>query len=128
MPEFYSFVVFAPDEIPLEKEHILLERGPNTFNVLLDDVKGFVAKLTDSGVRIIRQHKLDEFEPVSTFADYLANPHDEAQLPQPSIEPGVLVQGRAPNALLFAQSGSPRPLGGSVAIDGDEPEADRRTS
>jgi len=65
MAGFYSFVVFCPGELPLERYGILLERGPNTFNVLLrENLEDFLGHLTANGVRVVKHYRLDEFEPV----------------------------------------------------------------
>lgn len=61
---FYSFIVMAPDEIPIPEHVIYLDAGRNVFNVMLEDIDAFKQRLTDAGVEILQVNRLDEYEQV----------------------------------------------------------------
>lgn len=61
---FYSFVVWAPDEIPLPRIRVLLERGTNAFNGVIEDVEAFKAHLVSKGCTIVKTCQLDAHTPV----------------------------------------------------------------
>ena len=132
---FYSFTVFSPGEVPLEQYRILLERGPNTFNILLKEPpETFVETLVAHGVRIVAQHRLDDFEAVplpqltaeeiSELPNELPGGNGEvvrASASQP--QPTVLGERQASGALLFAQPGQAGAYRGDLPLDRHEPEA-----
>lgn len=73
---FYSFVVQAPGEIVLEKQRVILERGMNAFNALIDDLDAFLAHLKTEGATITKWYRLDEHESVPPQPELLT---DEGQ-------------------------------------------------
>lgn len=56
---FYSFRVFAPHEVSIIENFVALDEGMNTFNVHVNDVDSFVARLKAEDVRIDAMHCLD---------------------------------------------------------------------
>lgn len=69
---FYSFIVIAPEEVPLQEYGVYLDYGRNVFNAGIDDITKFRALLAEKGVRIIQANALDEFEPVEPVAPELS--------------------------------------------------------
>jgi hypothetical protein len=61
---FYSFIVLAPDEVPLPAQMLCLDRGRNVFNATIDDIEAFRKLLRDQGVEILKENRLDEYEVV----------------------------------------------------------------
>jgi hypothetical protein len=66
MGGFYSFRVFAPHEVVIIENFVALDEGMNTFNVHVNDIDAFVAKLRSEDVRIDQMNSLDpEPEPAA---------------------------------------------------------------
>ena len=59
---FYSFVVFAPEEVLLEEYFVHLDRGRNVFNVRVQDIAAFKSELAARHVRITMMNCLDDEE------------------------------------------------------------------
>jgi hypothetical protein len=59
MGGFYSFRVFAPVEVMLIENFVVLDQGPNTFNVYVDDLPSFLERLRSENVRVDAMHHLD---------------------------------------------------------------------
>jgi len=84
MSRYYSFVVFALDEVELPEYGIIIERGPNAFRACVSDIEAFKNHLTTQGVSIRQVNSLDEFEPVP------AEPEAVLEGTRPPILPGPL--------------------------------------
>jgi hypothetical protein len=66
MGGFYSFRVFAPHEVVIIENFVALDAGMNTFNVHVNCIDSFVAKLKAEDVRIDQMNSLDpEPEPTA---------------------------------------------------------------
>jgi hypothetical protein len=76
---FYSFVVHAPGEVDLPEQHLILERGMNAFNALVD-LDSFKELLASNGVRITQVNRLDEHEPVPEDSTALPHVHQNPLL------------------------------------------------
>lgn len=68
---FYSFVVQAPGEVILQKQRVILDRGMNAFNALIDDLDVFLAFLKSEGVSVTTMNRLDMHEPVTPQPEIL---------------------------------------------------------
>ena len=66
MGGFYSFRVFAPHEVVILENFVALDEGMNAFNVHVNDLASFLARLKAEDVRIDQMNALDpEPEPVA---------------------------------------------------------------
>jgi hypothetical protein len=63
MGGFYSFRVYAPHEVVIISNFVMLDEGMNTFNCHVNDIDEFVAKLKADDVRIDAMHHLDAKDP-----------------------------------------------------------------
>lgn len=61
---YYSFVVWAKEDVSLPEHLLVIGEGFDTFNATISDLPAFLAKLADKGVQVREVHKLDELEPV----------------------------------------------------------------
>jgi len=121
---FYSFVVFAPSEVQFPSLRLLLEPGVNTFNVTVRDIDEFTRALADSGVRVIREHRLDEeYEPVDGYQ--YGNGALELAFPGPT---GVHDEDEAAHPFPFEEQGETGACWGNLSVYSDEPEADGNDS
>jgi hypothetical protein len=59
MGGFYSFRVYAPHEVVIIENFVALDEGMNTFNVHVQDIAHFVARLKAEDVRIDQMNSLD---------------------------------------------------------------------
>jgi len=57
---FYSFVVWAVEEVPLPEHLLLLEPGMNAFNAQLEDLDGFIACLREAKVEVRQVNNLTD--------------------------------------------------------------------
>ncbi len=60
---FYSFIVVAPEELPFPEYMVILDRGRNVFNSVVNDLDQFKASMEGHGVKILQVNRLDKFEP-----------------------------------------------------------------
>lgn len=60
---YYSFVVIAPQPVGFTKPLLMLDKGLNTFSVVVDDVEALVERFHDEGIVVKQRNLLDEFEP-----------------------------------------------------------------
>lgn len=81
MSGFYSFVVQAPGEVEFPAKRVFLDRGMNAFNVLIDDLDGFLATLKAEGVTVTKMIRLDEHEPVPAEPEQCLPYAEQALLP-----------------------------------------------
>lgn len=61
---FYSFIVISPRAFAIESPFILLDRGVNTFNAVVDDLEALMECFKVEGVEVKQTNKLDGLEPV----------------------------------------------------------------
>jgi hypothetical protein len=61
---FYSFIVVAPGEVSLPEYLIYLDHGRNVFNATVDDIDEFRRRLSDQGVKILQENRLDQYDPL----------------------------------------------------------------
>lgn len=57
---FYSFKVWATEEVIFPEHFLVLGEGENIFNTSVEDIEAFRQKLVAAGVRIIEEHCLDD--------------------------------------------------------------------
>lgn len=58
--KYYSFVVWATDEVTLPEYHLVLDRGLNVFTATLEDVGAFRVLLHEANVVVRQVNLLDE--------------------------------------------------------------------
>ena len=61
---FYSFKVHSLKEVILPSQKLAIGEGVDVFNLMVDDLQGFLAELESSGVRVLAHHQLDALEPI----------------------------------------------------------------
>lgn len=61
---FYSFVVRSNREVPLPEHLLVIGEGLDTFNATVKDLNGFLQKLREEGVEVIKVFQLDGLEAV----------------------------------------------------------------
>jgi hypothetical protein len=59
MGGFYSFRVYAPQEVVIPEHYVALDVGMNTFNCHVPDIEAFVERLRLENVRIDMMNHLD---------------------------------------------------------------------
>lgn len=78
---FYSFIVISPRAFAIERPFILLDRGMNAFNAVVDDLDALMKRFEVEGVEVKQTNKLDGLEPVPVSATLLL-PGEEPEAPQ----------------------------------------------
>lgn len=83
---FYSFIVISPRPFAIEKPVILLDRGCNTFNAVVDDLDALKERFKVEGVEVKQVNRLDGLEPVAVKDTLLLPGESEALLTGGPIE------------------------------------------
>ncbi len=85
---FYSIRLWTPVEIDVPKHYLALDPGSNTFNILVEDIEGFLAGLRAKGARIDAVNNLDALEPLPAhMIDPQVLPTGGPALPQLEVYP-----------------------------------------
>jgi hypothetical protein len=61
---YYSFVVWAQEDVSFPEHLLVIGEGFDTFNATVPDLPAFLAKLAANGVTVREVHQLDALEPV----------------------------------------------------------------
>ncbi len=61
---FFSFKVWAREEVAFPEHFLILGEGENIFNTSVPDIAAFRKKLGSAGVRIVEEHRLDDLDEV----------------------------------------------------------------
>jgi hypothetical protein len=75
---YYSFVVTAPQPVGIPKPLLMLDKGLNVFNLLVDDLDTLLTQFKNEGVVVQKVNRLDAHEPGNP-TDLLLGSGDEAE-------------------------------------------------
>jgi hypothetical protein len=61
---YYSFTAIAQNPVAIESPLVMLDRGFNAFNAVVEDLDAFLQRLKDEGVEVKQVNQLDGLKPV----------------------------------------------------------------